>query len=106
MFSKEKGTEKESILHSDERYFMKLETNSTQTQHSSFPWEVYFDDMHHLEEEENKRGKAFILFPNGFLMIAFDESFGEDLFKEKSADEVPGFIDSVVHAFTFRKDLR
>ena len=102
-FTNENETES-SIMHSYGKYYMKLETSVNQTQHSSFPWEVYFDDMHHLEEKENKKGKAFMLFPNGFLMRAFDETFGDDL--GQNADDIPGFIESVLYALPFRKEIR
>ena len=49
LFSKEKPTEELSLKNSNGFYFMKLEVGANLTQHSSFPWEIYFDDMHHLE---------------------------------------------------------
>ena len=93
-FNKEKPIEKSSITHSNRYYYVKLEIGSNLTEHSSFPWEVYFDDMHHLEETKLKKGKSFLMFPNGLLMAAFDKTFGEDY--NYHMDDVPGFLDNVL----------
>ena len=49
LFSKEKPTDELSLKNSNRFNYMKLEVGANLTQHSSFPWEIYFDDMHHLE---------------------------------------------------------
>ena len=41
-----------------------------------------------------KRGKSLLMFPNGLLMAAFDETFGEDYIYHM--DDVPGFLDNVL----------
>ena len=82
---------------------MKMNISSNLTQHSSFPWEIYFDNMHHLEEAKYKTGKSLLMFPNGLLMSAFDETFGEDY--NYHMDDVPGLLDTVMNAFTFRGDF-
>ena len=49
LFSKEIPTEELSLKNSNRFYHMQLEVSANLTQHSSFPWEIYFDNMHHLE---------------------------------------------------------
>ena len=49
LFSKEIPTEELSLKNSNRFYHMILEVGSNLTQHSSFPWEIDFDNMHHLE---------------------------------------------------------
>ena len=102
-FNKEKPIEKSSITHSNRYYYVKLEIGSNLTEHSSFPWEIYFDDMHHLEETKLKKGKSFLMFPNGLLMAAFDETFGENY--NYHMDDVPGFLENVLRSFTFRREF-
>lgn len=103
LFNKEMSTDKTSILNSDKLLYMKLDLSSNQTQYSSFPWEIYFDNMHHLEETKMLKGKALLMFPNGLLMSAFDETFGEDY--SYHMDDVPGLLDNVINAFTFREQF-
>lgn len=102
LFDKEKPTEKTSILNSDKILYMKMDTNNL-TQYSSFPWEIYFNNMHHLEDTKMKKGKSLLMFPNGLLMSAFDETFGEDY--NYHMDDVPGLLDNVMNAFTFRREI-
>ena len=97
------STDKTSILNSDKLLYMKMDLSSNQTQYSSFPWEIYFDNMHHLEETKMLKGKALLMFPNGLLMSAFDETFGEDY--NYHMDDVPGLLDTVINAFTFRENF-
>ena len=99
-----KEVEMISILNSGGHYFMKVDINETQRRYSSFPWETYFDDMHHLEKKDVKRGKAYIFFPNGMLMKAFDDTFGDDF--NYYPDDVPGLVDFTVKSFTFRPFIR
>jgi len=91
-------------MNSDEMYKMKVNISYPSKQHSSFPWQSYMDDMIHLEKNENKYGKSFILYPNGFLMSSFDDTFGEDF--QYYMDDIPGLVDFTVKAFTFRKEIR
>ena len=104
LFEDQKGVEDTSIMNSNGIFYLNYTTNSTMNQHSSFNFEVYFDDMHHLEEENKKVGKSFVMFPNGFLMTAFDETFGEDY--GYHIDDVPGIVDFTIEAFTFRDEIR
>ena len=104
LFEDQKGVEDTSIMNSNGIFYLNYTTNSTMNQHSSFNFEVYFDDMHHLEEEDKKVGKSFVMFPNGFLMTAFDETFGEDY--GYHIDDVPGIVDFTIEAFTFRDEIR
>ena len=86
---------------------LQVEINSNLTQHSSFPWQVYSDDIQYLEKMESKFGKAFIFFPNGFLMSAFDETYGGENFDTNdSLDNIPGLLELTRNTFTFRKDIR
>ena len=91
------------MWNNDRLYYLETDVESNMTQHSSFPWEIYFNNMHHLEQTEMKRGKSFLMFPNGLLMAAFDETFGEDY--NYHMDDVPGFLDTVISAFTIRKEF-
>ena len=104
LFKKQKGTSRVSILNSNEVYEMRVNISSSSKDHSSFPWENYMEDMHQLEKKENKNGKSFILYPNGFLMSAFDDTFGEDF--QYYMDDIPGLVEFTVKAFTFRKEIR
>ena len=104
LFKKQKGTSRVSILNSNEVYEMRVNISSSSKDHSSFPWENYMEDMHQLEKKENRNGKSFILYPNGFLMSAFDDTFGEDF--QYYMDDIPGLVEFTVKAFTFRKEIR
>ena len=101
---KKKDTDRTSILNSINNYFMKYDINDTLLSYTSFPWDIYFDDMHHLERKEVKFGKSWMFFPQGFMMSAFDGTFGED--HDHYPDDVPGMIDHVVKIFTFRENIR
>ena len=92
------------MLNSDKIYHIEIELSSNVTQHSSFPWEGFSDDLHHLEETNMKEGKALLMFPNGIRMSAFDKTFGEDF--NYHMDDVPGLLDTVKNAFTIRREFR
>ena len=104
LFDKDKSTDETSVLNSDKLYHIEIELSSKMTQHSSFPWEVFSDDLHHLEETNMKDGKALLMFPNGIRMSAFDKTFGEDF--NYHMDDVPGLLDTVKNAFTIRREFR
>ena len=59
---KKKDTDRTSILNSINNYFMKYDINDTLLSYTSFPWDIYFDDMHHLERKEVKFGKSWMFF--------------------------------------------
>ena len=71
LFEDQKGVEDTSIMNSNGIFYLNYTTNSTMNQHSSFNFEVYFDDMHHLEEENKKVGK--IKNFTSWLLKKFDE---------------------------------
>ena len=101
---KKKDTDRTAILNSVNIYFMKHDINDTLLSYTSYPWEIYFNHLQHLERKELKMGKSLMFFPQGFMMSHFDGIFGEDV--DYYPDDVPGIIDHVVKIFTFKKDIR
>merc|ERR1711936_252815 len=93
-----------SVLYSSEAYLLTNKIDENLMAYYSFPWQEFTGNMKLLEKETEKKGKAFLFFPNGMTMEAFDDTFGEDL--EYQIDDVPGIIDFTINAFTFKKEFR
>ena len=103
-FGDEKSETMMSVLHSPVVYGMRNDIDENIMEYSSFPWEEFTGDIKKLEGEDQRRGKAFLFFPTGITMEAFDETFGEDL--EYHMDDIPGILDFTVDAFKFKKVFR
>ena len=103
-FGDEKSETMMSVLHSPVVYGMRNDIDENMMEYSSFPWEEFTGDIKKLEGEDQRRGKAFLFFPMGITMEAFDETFGEDL--EYHMDDIPGILDFTVNAFKFKKVFR
>jgi len=103
-FGKGKSETLTSVLNSIEVYGIKNEMDDNLQTLTSFPWEDFSGDMRKLEKQAVKSGKAFLFFPMGMTMEAFDDTFGEML--NYQMDDVPGILDFTINAFSFKKVLR
>ena len=93
-----------NTAHSGGKHLLHTPITATMTQHSSFPWQPFWDHVSSLDTAANRRGRAFLYFPHGELSHTYDNTFGDDF--NYYIDDVPGMLDFTTRAFTFRKGIR
>ena len=91
-----------NVLHSNKVYHLEVGLDDPTKQLSSFPWQEFSRDAEDLLSEEERRGKAFVFYPSGFLFSAFDKRINTSY----TFDQVPGMLDFALKAFTFKEYFR